>query len=553
METSLGWDETVRADDEVHLLATITQAISEAIDLQTAYGVALRSGCEAMGWAVGQVWTVCTDETALECSPVWHSTVDGWAEFRNASERCAVGPGVGCVGQAWVSKQPVWACDAAAESHRRKARLASEAGFGTALAVPVLLKGEVVAVLEFLALEPRGKDERIVGLAALVAAQLGLAIQRRRTEEALRESEELFRSLSACSPIGILLTDTAGNCIYANPRCRAIFGFSLMGTLGAGWLQAVHPQERETVAGHWYACTRNGQDFAREFRLQLAQGAIRWVQMRAATMFSDAGHVTGYVAAVEDITEPKRAERKREELLAAEQAARAEAETARDQLRRLSRRLVDAQELERRRVAGELHDEVGQRLTMLKLTLDTCARSSPDALGAKLTGAQTAVEQLLALVRNLSLELRPSMLDDLGLLPALLWHFDRYSAQSQVHVDFKHRGLQGRRFAPDVETAAYRIVQEALTNVARHADANEARVQVLAGADVLEVQIEDSGRGFDPAAALAAGSSGGLYGMRERAVLLGGQLTIDSTAGAGTCVRARLPLGKANEKPGKPA
>jgi signal transduction histidine kinase len=131
----------------------------------------------------------------------------------------------------------------------------------------------------------------------------------------------------------------------------------------------------------------------------------------------------------------------------------------------------------------------------------------------------------------------------LGLLPALLWHFDRYTAQTNMRVTFKHSGLQRRRFAPEVETAAYRIVQEALTNVVRHAGVSEVTVRLWADQDRLGVQIEDRGTGFDPEAALATSATTGLAGMRERAVLLGGQLMVESAPGAGTHLTAELPLG----------
>jgi signal transduction histidine kinase len=210
--------------------------------------------------------------------------------------------------------------------------------------------------------------------------------------------------------------------------------------------------------------------------------------------------------------------------------------------------LLDVQEAERRHIARELHDEVGQALTGLKLLLDMSTRLPADEVTASarklhdLREAQAMVNELMALVRDLSLDLRPAMLDDLGLLPTLLWHFDRYTAQTPVRVAFKHTGLEGRRFAPEVETAAYRIVQEALTNVARHAGVSEVVVRLWADQETLGVQIEDGGTGFDPEAALAAGATTGLAGMRERAVLLGGQLTVESAPLAGTCVTAELPL-----------
>src|SRR5262249_8395019 len=143
-------------------------------------------------------------------------------------------------------------------------------------------------------------------------------------------------------------------------------------------------------------------------------------------------------------------------------------------------------------------------------------------------------DELMGRVRELSLNLRPAMLDDLGLLPALLWHFDRYTAQTGIAVAFKHSGLEGRRFASELETAAYRITQEALTNVARHARVREATVRLWAAQDSLCVQIEDQGTGFDPKAVLGTGHSSGLSGMRERASLLGGRLIIDSLLGGGT-------------------
>jgi len=220
----------------------------------------------------------------------------------------------------------------------------------------------------------------------------------------------------------------------------------------------------------------------------------------------------------------------------------------REWLQKLSRQLLEVQEAERRHIARELHDEVGQALTGLKLLLDMGTRLPADEVSASLGEAQAMVNELMALVRDLSLDLRPAMLDDLGLLPALLWHFDRYTAQTNVRVTFKHTGLERRRFAPEVETAAYRIVQEALTNVARHAGVGEVTVRLWADQDMLGVQIEDWGTGFNPEAALAAGDTTGLAGMRERAMLLGGQLTVESAPGAGTHVTAEFPLGHTVEE-----
>jgi signal transduction histidine kinase len=171
-----------------------------------------------------------------------------------------------------------------------------------------------------------------------------------------------------------------------------------------------------------------------------------------------------------------------------------------------------------------------------------CEQLPPESSAVRLREARRRADELVGRVRELSLNLRPAMLDDLGLLPALLWHFDRYTAQTGIAVAFKHSGLEGRRFDSELETAAYRITQEALTNVARHARVREATVRLWAQQDSLCVQIEDHGTGFDPKAVLRAGHSSGLSGMRERASLLGGRLVIDSLAGVGTHLTVEFPL-----------
>jgi PAS domain S-box-containing protein len=220
-----------------------------------------------------------------------------------------------------------------------------------------------------------------------------------------------------------------------------------------------------------------------------------------------------------------------------------EVRAGRERLRALSRRQLDVHESERRLLARELHDEVGQLLTGLKLTLDMVAGEASDTGQSLLRESQDLVGELIGHVRELSLNLRPALLDDLGLLPALLWQFERYTAHTRVRVDFEHAGLEGRPCRPEVETAAYRIVQEALTNVARHAEASEVQVRLWVEGGRLLLRIEDQGRGFEPTITLDPEESSGLAGMYERAMLLGGRLRIESSPGAGTRIQAELPLG----------
>jgi PAS domain S-box len=242
---------------------------------------------------------------------------------------------------------------------------------------------------------------------------------------------------------------------------------------------------------------------------------------------------TAELAQANEILLTEVGERRRTENALHESAAR---------MKILSRRLIEVQEAERRNLALELHDQIGQILTGLKLTLEMAARLPEDEARESIKQAQTLVNELMARARQLSLDLRPATLDHLGLLSALSWHIKQYSAQTQVRVEFKHNGLEGRRFPTEFETAAYRIVQEALTNIARHAEVESATVRVWAEEESLTIQIEDQGKGFDTETALAAANTSGLAGMRERAHLLGGHFTIESHVGAGTRLTAEFIL-----------
>jgi signal transduction histidine kinase len=217
-------------------------------------------------------------------------------------------------------------------------------------------------------------------------------------------------------------------------------------------------------------------------------------------------------------------------------------EESRLRLAALSQRLVDVQEAERRDIAHELHDEIGQLLTALLFRIDGHGAGG----GSPKEEMRAIVNDLFSRVRTLSMNLRPPMLDDLGLLSALTWQIDRFELQTGIQVGFHHADLD-RRFDPQVEITAFRIVQEALTNVARHAGVTKAKVDVRADAESLGVRIQDEGRGFEVGAALAARSSG-LNGMRERSRLAGGRLDIESEPGRGTRLALELPLHRASTR-----
>lgn len=218
-------------------------------------------------------------------------------------------------------------------------------------------------------------------------------------------------------------------------------------------------------------------------------------------------------------------------------------QTERERLRALSARLTQAQEMERTRLARELHDEAGQSLTAVRLQLAFVASilppAVPPAVREQIDEAQALISRTLEEIRRISIDLRPSLLDDLGLMPALRWQCDHFSRHANLKVNFESTG-DVRRLDADIETTVYRAAQEALTNIARHAQATEAHVALDYQSQCLCLSIADNGRGFSETADKGMGV--GLMGMQERIATVGGTLRIHSQPGTGSILSIEVPL-----------
>ena len=342
------------------------------------------------------------------------------------------------------------------------------------------------------------------------------ASARKRAEEALRESEDRLRRFFDATFEGIIL-HADGVVLDVNRAAADMFGYAPEEMVGLSILDLGAPESREEVRRRVLA----GDEAPYEAVGLRKDGSTFPGELR--------GKATAYrgrparVTAVRDVTARRRAE--------------AELREHAQRLQLLSRRLLEVQEEERRRLARELHDEVAQVLVGLDYGLELARRADGPQRDASLAGLQALVKELAREVRDTSLLLRPSMLDDLGLGPALDWLCRRFAEQAGLPVELDRAGLTGRLPA-EVETAAYRIVQEALTNAVRHGRADRASVRVGLAGGVLSLRVEDRGAGFD-AAGTAPG--GGLAGMAERVALLGGRLAVESAPGAGTRIAVELP------------
>lgn len=233
--------------------------------------------------------------------------------------------------------------------------------------------------------------------------------------------------------------------------------------------------------------------------------------------------------------------RELEQEVVVRRAAETHAEDSAARLRELSKRLIRIQEDERRALARELHDQVGQMLTGLKFQLEKAVAAATDEQRAPLHESRSLADDLLSRVRQITQQFRPRILDDLGLRPALEWHVGLFERQTSIAVDLEIT-LSAARLSGELETAIFRVVQEALTNVARHAGSPRASVTITRDDAHVLVEIVDRGQGFDVERAMARRESIGLTGIAERVSLAGGTLEIFSRPGVGTRVHASFPV-----------
>jgi PAS domain S-box-containing protein len=350
-------------------------------------------------------------------------------------------------------------------------------------------------------------------------------VQRRRAEVTLRESQEHFRLLADSAPVLVWMSGPDMGCTYLNLGWEKFTGRTMAQDAGNGWAEAIHPDDRAGCLAEYHRAFDLRQAVTLEYRLRRADGAYRWVLDHGVPRFLGDGAFAGYIGSCIDITERREA----------------------DQLRRqLLERVLTTQENERRRIARDLHDGVGQSLTSLLIGLRHVSDTLPEgAARAGLNDLRRLVAGALEEVRGLSRGLWPSSLEGLGLGAALERLAADYSQTHGIEV-FLHAPdlMGGPRLPIAVKTALYRIVQEALTNTARHAAA--ARVNIIAecGPGFVQLIVEDDGRGFVSPAPLESPDDAhlGLASIRERATLLGGEARIESEPGGGTTVQVRIPV-----------
>lgn len=361
------------------------------------------------------------------------------------------------------------------------------------------------------------------------------------TNEELRLREKEYRSLAENIPDIVTRYDKHLRHIFVNQAASQAAGIPVEAFIGKTNLElGQDPHQIEYWMKYIRRVFASGKAETMEFEWEAPDG-LRFQQTIITPEFDVDGSVKTVLCITHNITEIKRTEE-------ALQRYTRELETYRNnledlvnqrtqELQSLSYRLINAQEDEKRNISRELHDQTGQSLTVLNLLLAKAIRS-PETILTDIKEAQQTVKEVLSQVRGLSTSLHPGMLEDLGLLPTLQWYFNDFDKKTGININFAHSGLE-RNLPAEINITVYRIIQEALTNIARYAEVKEATVALELEHQVLFIQIEDKGKGFD----VESQQRGvGLRGMKERVNALKGNLKIHSVPGEGTLIEAALPV-----------
>jgi two-component system, NarL family, sensor histidine kinase UhpB len=375
-------------------------------------------------------------------------------------------------------------------------------------------------IIENSAAPIRDADGNVVGAVAINQD----VTERVQANEALRKTERLLVEAELLGGTGSWdMNLVTGEIINSEANRRLFFGDD--GTKGAqldDYANIIHPDDRERIMTERQAMLDGTGPNHNEYRITWPDGSERVILARATVIRDDAGRPIRIYGTNADVTERKRTH---EEL-----------ERRAQQMEVLSRKLIQTQETERRALSNELHDDLGQALFALKLNLQRSAGDHTESIGL--------VDGAIARMRDLVHALRPPLLDEFGLEAALRFHVEREAARAGLAFDLAFAPLT-QRPPVTVEITCFRIAQEALSNAVRHAQARSVHIRLRDADGMLQLVVRDDGGGFDVAAArtrAAVGASQGLLSMHERVALVGGTLEIESAAGRGTSVRARLPI-----------
>ena len=475
------------------------------------YAAVLEAIGRSLGWELGAVWEVGLNDGRLRCVRTWHAGA-GAPEFQQLSQRLVLKPGEGLPGRVVLSGEPTWIGDTPRDGNFPRARAAAQSGLHAAFGFPLRSPRGVLGAMEFFSRAHRDPDDRLLATMRVLGSQVGQFVARRHAEEEVRASESRLRAMLESALDAVVTIDHRGRVTGWNNAAEAIFGYPADEAVGAEMAELIIPEELRDAHRRGLArFLETSEPVILDRRLELTgrrkDGSAFPVELTITRVpLPGAATFTGYLR---DITERKDAEH-------ALRASRA--------------RLVEVADAERRRIQRNLHDGAQQRLTSVLLSLGRLRQTPGGANGVLLDHAIDELAAGLQELRQLAGGLHPSLLSERGLVAAL----EALALRAPVPVELK--AVPDRRLPEPIEAAAYYVVAEALANVQKHAGARRVVVRAAIDGEELVVEVADDGTG----GADTAGT--GLRGLADRVEALGGTLSVESRAGKGTRLRARMPV-----------
>jgi PAS domain S-box-containing protein len=351
-----------------------------------------------------------------------------------------------------------------------------------------------------------------------------------------QELDAIFRT----APDIIFSRQADGSRDYISPRFYDYTGAASGSATGEAWEEYLHPEDKARVLDVWAHSVESGENYEVEYRLRAKDKTYRWFRARAVPIKSEDGKIVKWYGTCSDIQDSKVLEQSIRDS-ATELEKMVDSRTA--ELRRLSVRLMTLQDQEHRRIARDLHDGLGQELAVAKMVLDNALHQTAALIEKKACAeASTIIDRAIQQVRTMSHLLHPPLLDEVGLLSALTWYADGLTERSGIETALEVQPQDFPRLAPELETAIFRIVQEALTNVFRHSQASQAWINVAQTDSRTVITVRDNGVGInDRIAELQPDSVGvGIGGIKQRAKEFGGELRVFN-ANPGTTVEVVIP------------
>jgi len=540
-------DEIKRRNEELATLNAIAATVSSSLNLQEILDRALDKMLEVAGVEVGSIYLL--DQQAKELVLATYRGVP--KEFANKVRTFKMGESLtGRVGQ---SGEPI-VTDDLTRDHRVTTTVVSKAGIRSMASLPIKSKDKVLGAINLASHKYHRFSPEEIRLYVAVANQIGVAVEngwlyqrikqelaeRKRSEQELKESEEKYRTLTYNVNVSVFRNSPGpnGRFIEVNPEILKMFGYESKKEFFKLNVSDLYqnPEERKKFSEKML---RDGSVKNEELQLKKKDGTPITCSVSAVAVKDEKGRAKYFDGIIEDITERKRVEE--------------EIKESREQIRNFAAHLGSAREQERTVIAREIHDELGQSLTALKMDLSWLYKKMPrdKALLPKRTKSMLGlVDTTIQSVKRISSELRPGLLDDIGVSAAIEWQGEEFQNHTGIRCEVN---VEPEDIILDQERsiAIFRIFQEALTNIARHAKATRVKASLKTKAGKLELKVRDNGRGIEEEK-ISDPKSFGLIGIRERAQFLDGTVEIRGIRDKGTTITVRIPLpekGKNDKNP----